>query len=296
MMRRVPRVLVTGASGLLGGRVADLLVADVVRAVHETAPGEPGPTVELDLERDDSTSSAIERARAEAVVHCAALADVDACEREPERAERVNASGTDVLARAAARAGARFVYVSTDLVLDGTEVPAREDAPTASSLVYARTKRAGELAALAAGGVVVRVPLIVGRGHGPRGTASEAIAWALAEGTPPRLYTDQFRTPTDAESVTLAIGRLVESAHTGVFHLGGPESISRHALGRRVARALGLDPERVVPVTQAEAPAGAPRPADVSLDSTRSRRELGYAPRELDVSIAESRPRPPAAG
>ena len=132
---------------------------------------------------------------------------------------------------------------------------------------------------------------MVGRGHGPRGTASEAIAWALRAGRRLRLYADEYRTPVDPESVARAVALLLRGKASGRFHLGGPERVSRYELGLRVARALGLMSLGLEAARQAEH-VGPARPRDVSLDSTRAQRELGWAPRPLDDVLPEGRAEP----
>jgi dTDP-4-dehydrorhamnose reductase len=107
-----------------------------------------------------------------------------------------------------------------------------------------------------------------------------------------RLFTDQFRTPVDPESLADGVDRLLEGTAAGLFHLGGSERLSRHALGLRTALCLGLDGGLIDAVTAAEHPSGAPRPADVSLDSRRATSELGWRPRPLDQAILESRTTP----
>jgi dTDP-4-dehydrorhamnose reductase len=118
------------------------------------------------------------------------------------------------------------------------------------------------------------------------------VAWALRRGDRVRLFTDQFRTPVDAEAVAGALGALLRGAGSGRYHLGGPERVSRHELGWRVAALLGLSAEAIEPVTQQSFFPGAVRPADVSLDSTRARRELGFEPRGLDAMILSGRSAP----
>ncbi len=135
--------------------------------------------------------------------------------------------------------------------------------------------------------------LVVGRGHGPRGTASEAIAWALRAGRPLRLFADEYRTPVDPESVARAVSLLFRGKAAGRFHLGGAERVSRYELGLRVARGLGLPTHGIEAARQAEH-VGPARPPDVSLDITRARRELGWAPRPLDEVLAEGRAEPGA--
>ena len=286
-------MLVTGASGLLGGRLAELLAAhhEVVAGRHHAAVPAGLPTVDLDLLSPASLVSALESARPEVVVHAAALADADRCQAEPDLARRANVDASAEVARLCHARGARLIAISTDLVASGERAWIREDDPAEPKLVYGRTKLAGEEAVLATapGAAVVRVALVLGRGFGPRATASEGIARALSAGRRLALFTDQFRTPIDAASVADALLRLIERPLAGRFHLGGPERLSRHELGLRVARVLGLPDSGIEAATQAALPLGAPRPADASLDSRRARAELDWAPRALDDAIRDSR-------
>ena len=99
----------------------------------------------------------------------------------------------------------------------------------------------------------------------------------------------QYRTPVDAESVAAAVAALLRRGGSGLYHVGGPERLSRYELGLRVARLLGLPAHLLQGITQAEHTPGAPRPLDTSLDCGRARRELGWTPRELDIGIREGR-------
>ncbi len=288
-------MLLTGASGVLGGTLAARLAGrfELVAGRH-SAPTTHGAAVALDLSSRDSVEAAFEAARPGAVVHSAALADVDYCQRHPEEAQRVNVGGTEAVAAAAARRGLPLVTLSTDTVFDGTRAGLAEDALPRPLQVYGRTKLAAEQAALALcpGACVLRVCLVIGRGHGGRGTATEAIAWALRAGRRVRLFTDQYRTPIDADSVADAVILALDRNGHGLYHLGGPERVSRHALGQRVASVLGLSPAGIEPAAYADAPGDGPRPADVSLDSGRARAELGWTPRGLDAAILLGRAAP----
>ena len=188
----------------------------------------------------------------------------------------------------------RLVALSTDLVFRGGRAFVREDDTPAPLSVYGRTKLAGEEAVLAAcpSAAVVRIALTLGRGHGARGTSTESVAWALGAGRAVQLFTDEYRTPVDPESVADALARLLERGGSGRYHLGGPERLSRHDLGLRVARALGLPESGITAALQSDHEGPDPRAADVSLDSTRARRELGWEPRPIDEAIRESRMAP----
>ena len=252
------------------------------------------PEVPLDLLEPATIEAALDAARPDAVVHSAALAEATICEQQPELALRCNVAATEDLARACHRRGIRLVTLSTDLVFSGERPGWAEDDLAAPLSVYGRTKLQAELATLAEcpGSAVARVALVQGRGHGPRASSSEAVAWALRSGERVRLFGDQYRTPVDAESVADGLLRILRGGHPGRFHLGGPERISRLELGRRVAAGLGLPDSGIEPIRQADLPLPGARPADASLDSSRAWRVLHWQPRPLKVGIREGRLRP----
>jgi dTDP-4-dehydrorhamnose reductase len=238
----------------------------------------------------------LDSTRPQAVVHAAALGRAGQCEERPDEAHRVNAVLPGTLGRLCRERGLRLVALSTDLVFRGDRPLAREEDPPAPLSVYGRTKLLGEEAVLAAwpSAAVARVALTLGRGHGARATSTESVLWALRGGRALRLFTDEYRTPVDPDSLADAVVRLLERGGSGRFHLGGPERLSRHALGLRVARVFGLSSDGILPALQAEHAGPDPRAADVSLDSTRARRELGWEPRAIDEAIRQSRVEPGA--
>ena len=290
------KIVVTGAGGLVGGGLA--LALSRRHAVIGLVNRQPAPasvaSERLDLVAEDAVTRIIARLGPAAIVHCAALADADACERDPGRARALNQDLPGRLARACAKAGVRIVLLSTDLVLPGDRQRSDEESPPGPLSTYARTKLAGEQAALAEAldAVVLRLALVVGRGHCPRPTASEAVAWALRERRPLRLFHDQYRSPVDVASLADAVEAAAEGRGAGTYHIGGGERLSRYELGCRVADELGYSRETLVAVAAADVPLAAPRPRDASLDSTRAARDLGWTPRPLAAAIRDGRPAP----
>jgi len=286
------RLLLTGAAGMLGGRLASLLaqVHALTAARHESPVPAGLETQALDLLAAGAAEAILEAARPEAVVHAAALVEPDRCEREPDLAARLNTEASERLAVACARRGIKLLLISTDLVFDDGDEKHEGGTPHPVS-VYGRTKRAAEEAVLAADRrhAVVRVPLVIGRGFGPRATATEAVAWALQAGRPLHLYTDQWRTPSDPESTAAACSRIFERDASGVFHAAGPERVTRHDLGLRVADALRLPSDGISATTHEARPPLAPRPRDACLEADRTRAALGWQPRPLLTALRASR-------
>jgi dTDP-4-dehydrorhamnose reductase len=140
--------------------------------------------------------------------------------------------------------------------------------------------------------LVVRPGLMTGPAPPGRRSATGALLETLARGARPRLFTDELRTPVACVDVARALADVLEretvwiarplpGAPGRVLHLGGPERLSRHELGRREAQAAGLDPDQCEPTTRAEAGVADERPADLTLDSRRAVALLGWTLRML---------------
>jgi dTDP-4-dehydrorhamnose reductase len=270
------RLLVTGASGQLGGYLLREL-RDAGAAVTAWSGSRRGelfgvPLYPVDLADADAVAAAFREARPDAVIHAGAWARVADCHRDPGRASRVNTAGSRTLAELAAGAGARLLFVSTDMVFDGERAPYREGDPPTPLSVYGRTKADAEAAVLAAPrAAVARASLLFGPTLVGRPSFFDEQAAALRAGTPLTLFADEWRTPLDLATAARALTALARSDFTGLLHVGGPERLSRLEMGRRLARSLGVPGANIIPSGRADAPAAEPRPRDVSLDSSRWR-------------------------
>jgi len=279
--------LVTGASGFLGWHLAGALAPQrpVVGTYHQHALLPSGVIGQpLDVREGRAVEDLVAQLRPAVIFHTAALAQPEACEANPTLAEAVNVEGTAHVARAAARIGARLIYLSTDLVFDGERGGYRETDPPAPHNFYGRTKVRGEEITAGSGApyLLVRLALMYGPGHGVHGSFSDWLLGRLAAGEPASLLVDEYRTPLYVGDAVDALARLAAGDFSSeIFHLAGGERVTRYEFGKVVAEVFGYDPALLQPVRIAEFQARAKRARDCSLDITKLTQTLGWRPRPL---------------
>lgn len=276
------RVLITGGLGQLGREVAQQWAAagDDVTAIDRDV---------LDVTDRDAVRSAITTLTPQVVLHAAAYTAVDACEADPDGAMQLNALAVRWVAEACSTVDAHLVTLSTDYVFDGLKAePYHEwDTPNPQS-VYGRTKRAGELEALALGtqAAVVRTSWLCGR----YGSNMVATIMALAgEHDRLRFVDDQWGHPTFCSDLAPALRRVALERVSGVWHLTNQEPTSWFGFAQSVLTAMGQDPHRVEPVATADLqpPRPAQRPANSVLDNAVARGAGWPALRDHREPLAE---------
>ena len=268
------RIVVTGASGRLGGVLVDRLIGGghEVFAWSGTSRGVRGGIAlrPVDLTDERETVTALEEVDPEAVIHAGAVSSAERVYRDPERGRAVNIEATRRLASWADQHDRRLLFTSTDLVFDGSRSWSRESDPAEPILAYGRTKLEAESYVLTIPrGIVARISLLFGPTRGGSPGFFDLALEALARGEHQSFFIDEFRTPLDYLTAAEIITRLIESESTGIVHVGGRERLSRFELMRRAAIVRQIDPDRVRPTRQADATFTEPRPADVSLDTSR---------------------------
>ena len=256
------RYLITGAAGQLGAAFAHRLGMQGDDLVALTRR-------ELDLTDASAVVAAVEAARPDVILNCAAYNAVDHAEDDAPGALAVNAFAVHDLARAASRAGARLVHYSTDFVFDGLATePYREDAATNPRSVYGQSKLVGEWLALEApSSLVLRVESLFG-GPATRSSVDHIVA-TLRAGEPARVFVDRVVSPSYVDDVMDATLALVSrDAAGGIYHCVNSGSTTWHGLAELIARQLGVD-ARLLPVKVADVPMRAPRPQYCALSNAR---------------------------
>ncbi len=253
------RILVTGAAGQLGRAMRTVL----------SGPHEVTWTDQEDLDvRDAAAVRARVRAeRPAAIVHLAALTQVDACESAPEPVLQVNTLGTRYVALAAEEVGARLLFTSTDYVFDGTLGRAYSEYDSPHPLnVYGWSKLHGEriVQSLVRRHFVVRTSGLFGVGGA---NFPEAILRAAATGAV-QVVADQVCRPTYVADLAAALGIILASENYGIFHVASCGETSWFEFARAIVAAAGGDPALVKPITTEQLARPARRPAQSVLDTT----------------------------
>lgn len=265
------RVLITGANGQLGRAFVSSLSDDDTFDVYACGHAD------LDICDEKAVSQALADFGADILVNCAAYTAVDAAEDHPEEAESVNHLAVAAIARACRHRAVKPVHFSTDYVFDGQRRrPYLESDATAPLNTYGRSKLAGETAALS----ICPDALIIR-------TAGVYAAWGhnfvrtifdrLKDHKQLRVVSDQLMSPTEATTLADAIRGIIVSGKkaSGIFNYANRGEISWYDLAAAIARIGGFDESSITPITTAEYPTRAIRPAYSVLDTTLIRRTFG---------------------
>jgi len=286
--------MVTGGEGQLGRDLRSVLDgqvpaggdagSDVQRALG-VPPGSAevlsvdvvaGTGIQLDITDREQVGEMIDGFRPDLVIHAGACTAVDTCETTPELAFAANALGSRHVAEASALVGAHLVYVSTDYVFDGVlDRPYTEWDTPAPVSVYGRSKLGGELevqAIMGRSATVVRTAWV----NGANGSNMAKTVLALARRDPRvplRFVDDQLGSPTFTADLAPAVVRLGLDRRPGVFHVTNQGETTWFGFARAVLELVGMDPDRVGPITtgQLDPPRPAPRPANSRLENLAMR-------------------------
>lgn len=245
------RWLVTGAGGLLGANaIMDLAASgsEVVAFASAERRHSSIPLLAADLSNVAERGGLVERHAPSVVLHSAAVSSIEACEKDPDLAWRLNVEASADLAKQARKANAKYIFISTDAVFDGTQGPYDEDDPVSPTTAYGRTKVAAEEAVLHAHpqAIVARVNFF---GWSPAGSRSiaEYFYTTLERGDDARGFTDISVSTLYVRDLVDALRGLIAADVSGIFHVASSEPTSKYEFGRRLAIGFGWDPSRVVP-------------------------------------------------
>jgi dTDP-4-dehydrorhamnose reductase len=284
----VDRILVTGASGLLGREVVEQAVvngSDVCSVYFEHKP-DIGRSLRLDLTNAKSVKECLQAERPDFVINTASLTDVDRCEREPELAKIVNGDAAGFLAEACRDVDAFLVHVSTDYVFDGRRGNYNENDQPAPINQYGASKLLGEqLVKKYENTCVGRTSVVFGWGRLPRLNFGAWVYSKLSKGEKVSVISDQFASPTLNTNLAAMVLELAKRRIRGLVHVAGATKCSRYDFAVKLANALQLQPDIVTPIKSQASSWIAKRPNDSSLNVRRAMESLITKPLKIDEAM-----------
>ncbi|OGT37973.1 MAG: hypothetical protein A3F11_03110 [Gammaproteobacteria bacterium RIFCSPHIGHO2_12_FULL_37_14] len=288
-MARFLKIAITGASGMLGSAILDCLddghsIFATSRTTGYRRPGVQWRQFDL-LDKEKLTRWLIE-IKPDVVIHCAAIINVDSCERESILAEALHVGSTAVINDTIADWNGRLIYISTDSIFDGKqETPYQEEDPPNPLNVYGRTKHRGELAVLKNPDSLVLRTNIFGWSQAERISFAEWILKGLVEKLHLTMFADVSFTPIHVSHVAEVICKILSSNITGLFHLTGNSILSKYDFTLKMASIFGLSAENVTSSSINDVHLIAPRPKNMALANHKLCTALDYQLPTIDDGI-----------
>lgn len=273
------RILLTGAAGNLGVHLLRQAPPQhEITAVWRHRKPAWSRCLQADLAEVEQVERLMAEATPELVIHTA---------YSQQDLERDVVQATENLTRVAASHGCRALFMSTDVLFDGTPGRLTEASPPTPIIPYGEAKARTEtiIREHLPAAMIVRTSLIIGTE--PLNDSSAWIVEALRDHDPVTLFVDELRRPLAAEDLAAMIWEIValppvEAA--GIWHLAGPELLSRFAIGLLLARRFGLSAATIRPVLSAASQQSRPRVLDLATD--RADRQLRHRPRTISQWLA----------
>jgi dTDP-4-dehydrorhamnose reductase len=273
------RILITGASGLLGLNLAlETTHRHTVFGTvnHNVLSTDAFTVIQTNLLAPGAVEHLLEHTQPDWIIHCAALADLDACEADPLLAKQLNTDLPYTLASHVARSGARLLHVSTDSVFDGLRGNYTEEDTPSPVGVYTQTKLEGELAVAQADprAIIARVNLFGWSLTGNRSLA-EFFFNNLSRGRHVMGFTDVIFCPLLANDLADIFLKMLALNLSGLYHVVNSECLSKYDFGIRLAQRFALDGNLINPTSVSQSGLKAPRSPNLSLRSDKLSKALG---------------------
>ena len=287
------KLVVTGSNGFVAGSIiAQANEHWELHGIARTAAQESNSRCihhEIDLQNNSALSKLLLSIQPDAVIHCAAIANIDYCENNQAIAEDINVGITNHITQICKDLNAKLIFCSTDAVFDGITGNYMEQDATQAINFYAATKIKAEQIVLAASpiNVVARLALVMGLPVVGKGNSFlfETIE-KLQSGQSIKFPEEEIRTPIDVITLGKALLELSCSQFGGIIHLAGNTSISRYKMAKQIALATNL-PEELITTSNGNPIAGrAPRAKNASLNNTLAKQVLQTPMLNLEEGLA----------
>lgn len=290
------RILITGSNGLLGQKLAELLLPNPEVEVLATSRGENKlaalyPTLafrSMDVTRPEQVEQVVSEFQPTHIIHTAAMTNVDQCESDRDGATLLNRDAVQYLVSACEKYNAHLTHVSTDFIFDGENGPYDEEAAANPVNFYGETKLMAEEVVKQAKckWAILRTVLVYGVAHDYG--RSNIVLWvrdSLRAGKVIKVVTDQFRTPTLAEDLAMGCWLAADKDAEGIYNISGSEMLTPYDMAMQVADFFTLDISLIDKADANTFSQPAKRPARTGFIIRKAETELGYRPRTFAEGI-----------
>ena len=289
------KILVTGANGLLGYKLIQLLSSKAeittIATGRKKINGLPTHVqfYELDVTDHDQTLDVLNKTKPDGVIHTAAMTQVDQCETEQELCWKANVTGVENVIEACERNNVHLVHVSTDFIFDGSHGPLDETALPKPVNFYGESKLAGELAVQKSKITWAILRTVLVYGITPDLSRSNIVLWvkkSLENGKTINVVNDQWRTPTLAEDLAMGCYLAASKKVSGIYHISGEEMMTPFDIANQTAEFFKLDKSLIKPADSSSFKQPAMRPPKTGFIITKAKQELGYQPHTFQQGLA----------
>lgn len=288
------RILVTGANGLLGQKLVELILTtdDYLIATAKSKLVLPLPKGEfhpMDITLRDQVVDVITKAQPDVVINTAAMTNVDQCELEKEKCWLNNVTAVEYVVEACQKAKCRLIHLSTDFIFDGTYGPLDEEAIPNPVSYYGESKWAAEKIVQKSGleWAIARTVLVYGVTKDM--SRSNIVLWvkkSLEEGKTINVVNDQWRTPTLAENLAMGCYLMATKNAIGIYNISGDEMMTPYDIAMATAEFFGLDKSLINQTDSSKFKQAAKRPPKTGFLINKAKQNLGFKPSSFLAGLA----------
>jgi len=283
------RLLITGASGLLGINLAmeAMREHDVFGVDRGKLQSAPFPVIKTNFYNSHAFDSVLDSTKPDWVINCSALANLEECERHPDQAKILNTDLPRELAEDCAKRNIKFIHLSTDAVFDGTKEGeyTEEDEPNPQG-VYSQTKLDSERAVQEVNpqAIIARVNFF-GWSLGGRRSLGEFFVNNLSEGKNVNGFTDVIFCPMWVNHLSQTLIEMLEKNLHGLYHVVGAQAMSKYQFGVEVARKFGLRESLIEPQSVERSALTARRSHNLWLSIHKLSTDLGHTVPDFSTGL-----------
>ncbi|MBX2965741.1 MAG: SDR family oxidoreductase [Cyclobacteriaceae bacterium] len=289
------KILITGANGLLGQKLINLLQhqqnVQLIATAHRALilPLTKGEFQLLDISNQKQVNEVIAQTKPDIIINTAAMTNVDRCETEQDACWKANVTSVQYLVEACTQYHIHLIHVSTDFIFDGKEGPLDETAKPAPVNFYGKSKLAAEeiIQQSTISWCILRTVLVYGISTDM--SRSNIVLWvkkSLEEGKTINVVNDQWRTPTLAEDLAMGCWRAAKKKAIGIYHISGKDFLSPHDIAIKTAQFFKLDESLIMSTDSTQFKQPARRPLKTGFIIEKARKDLDYEPHSFTEGLA----------